>query len=201
MSSWTVAALVGVLVGLGGIGCTSNPPPASGERLLGEFKSFDDVASVARMLDSKGVAWQMIPGKPWPEDDDRPRARTDVIDVPQFSGCAGIGWLRLEFFNDRLMRTTIFPWDPDAYLAQIERCENLNLSLGETARRGPNVVGIVGRTAAGQGYVEVGDERLLGEKRQWIRRYASSRHLGLGLCGATSLAGPTVVWSASSDQC
>lgn len=80
------------------------------------------------------------------------------------------GFLRLSFFNDRLIEAWFYADDPDALLAAMGEP---GLAFDRFHRVEHGSVRIAARDdAAGHRYVNRQDVRLAAQLRRWIRRYA-----------------------------
>jgi hypothetical protein len=167
---WRIAAaalVVGVMVGsrLLGESFTERLP---GEVMLPGFVSYATRAEVLASL-GRDVTLHVVEDSPQMADG-RPPFAIFTVEAQPMSCFGQRGVLRWSFFNDRLMEVRFFADEPDALFAAL-REQGLWLGVGEELERG-SVRITAGQDATSRRCVVWRDERLAGQHRRWILRYA-----------------------------
>jgi len=167
---WWIAAaalVVGVMLGsrLLGESFTERLP---GEVMLPGFVSYASRAEVLAVL-GREVTLHVVEDSPGVADG-RPPFAIFTVDAQPMSCFGQRGFLRVSFFNDRLVEAWFYADDPDALLAAM-REPGLVFDRVEPVKHGS--VRIVARhDAAGRRYVNWQDVRLADQLRRWIMRYS-----------------------------
>lgn len=152
-------------------------------RFLYGFSSYQSVTSAQAAIEASGAAWVLTENHALPSSR-YPLRDFDELKVSDFGFCGTRGELLLQFFNDRLFEAVFDPGDPLTCLRSIreqfpalERDDNGRAEWIEGPLRIATnlylVTSPVGEALGTQPYVIWQDQRLIANRDEWERRFAT----------------------------
>lgn len=142
----------------------------TGVPLIEPFRSYSSVDSVQLLLTAKALSWAEIENSSFAPGDRRPQFHVQVLEALSETSLGLPGRLRLEFLNNRLVRTMFIPVDSEAYRRRLFDAYP-GLAGEQSLDVGPWTSLTIGEYL-GALHVSWVDTRLRDEMRRWIRRYS-----------------------------
>lgn len=150
----------------------SEVPKTGPTPLIGPLQSHMQAEVAREKLGAATSEWIVIEQSSLPEGDQRPRFDIERFRVTRFEHLGVAGELVLEFFNDRLMSTSFFPNEWEAYVERLEEHIGQSLEEGQDLEIGSHTRLFLGPTFHDRRYVGWVDAGLASEKNTWISKYS-----------------------------
>ncbi len=155
---------------------------AVGVALADRFKSYQDVSSTLKVLESGGFKEITSRHRRAVESSDYPPYRFDTIRVADYVHLGHVGQMSLQFFNDRLYQVEFVPSDPEEYVRKqrtlgLERDQNARREKIEGSLRIASTVELavskVGQHLGTEPFILWQDLRLIQQRDEWDRTFGS----------------------------
>lgn len=146
--------------------------PTSPSPLIEGFESHRSSDAVETMLRARGLTWTVSENSALDPGDPRPPFSVRTLRIAGYSYLGHSGELRLQFFNDRLMRTSFFADDPTPFLRALEASLGCELGSDGELRLPPRTRIHPATDATNRPYVSWEDIQLEAEESAWIQRYS-----------------------------
>lgn len=140
-------------------------------KLIGGIESYQSVNELKEYFTPKGLSWTVIENSPGPKSG-RPPFNIVKTSVKAYKSYGISGELVLKFFNNRLMTTTFYPLEYDAYMEQLDRENHIKFGNVDEVNIAAYTNVMRGLDFKGRKYVVWVDVRLAEERSLWIKRYS-----------------------------
>lgn len=140
--------------------------------LMPGIKSYSTFEEIKKNVKVPDENWKIVEDTRTPFEDKRPAYRLFVNSLKEYSNLGKVGEVKFFYFNNRLMKITFYPVNPEQYIATLNKEYSLNFDIKGYEESVGSLIIRVSREYTNRIAISFVDKKLEKEHDDWIRKYS-----------------------------